>query len=264
MITQLFTQTSFIDNKVSLNKKDIRTGYIDHADFYKYLNKFPKCLPNELYLKSESFGNQHRCYQSSEGEQDVAIIGDSHGEHIFPGLAQVFPNKNFVYYLTNRNLALTNKQNNEVANTIISNSSIKYVVINSYWNASKIDVISLKKFIKKFTQADKIVYLLNDVPDFNFDVKNCKYIRTFLNINSCSGDFLDNWKLNKELLQSAAMHNNKATFIDTLSYFCNSSNDKCLMNKDNLVLYRDYNHLNVEGSIYLVSELQTSSILSFG
>ena len=264
LITQILILSPIEDSKVASNKKDVRSGSIEHSDFYTYIDQFSHCLPNNLYTKSEKFGNKHRCYQSFDGDQDVAIIGDSHGEHLFPGLAKEFPDKNFVYYLTNRNFALTDQQNSEIAGVVIKNPSIKYVIINSYWDASKINIRSLREFISQFTEAGKKVYLFSDVPDFNFDGKNCKFNRTFLNLNLCSQNLAVSSQLNRKLLKESALLNKNAYFVDSFRYFCNTFDNKCFMNKGNLVLYRDYNHLNIEGSIYLAHEMRNNFILKFG
>jgi peptidoglycan/LPS O-acetylase OafA/YrhL len=64
-------------------------GEIDHISFHEYAqNHFYPCTPQSIRKDAIFFGDALRCLQSKEDKPlDVAIIGDSHAEHLFLGLA---------------------------------------------------------------------------------------------------------------------------------------------------------------------------------
>jgi len=41
-----------------------------------------------------------RYRQSRSGEVDVVVVGDSHAEHLFVGLAEAAPEKNAAFYIS--------------------------------------------------------------------------------------------------------------------------------------------------------------------
>ena len=74
-------------------------------DFYYHLShtSYP-CSDRAIRDSAPKFYSQWgeitRCSQSKPGSRiDVALVGDSHAEHLFAGLASALPDKNIVYYI---------------------------------------------------------------------------------------------------------------------------------------------------------------------
>ena len=75
-----------------------------HNAVVDYMDKhFYECEPSfimtDLKTRKDRDGDIPRCRQSHRGgSYDIAIIGDSHAEHLFIGLAKALPEKNVLYY----------------------------------------------------------------------------------------------------------------------------------------------------------------------
>ena len=69
--------------------KEINSGDIDHYDFHNYhLNSYFSCTPDLIYKESISWSKFKRCYQSKNNTKiDIALVGDSHAEHLYIGFA---------------------------------------------------------------------------------------------------------------------------------------------------------------------------------
>jgi hypothetical protein len=101
-------------------------------------------------------------------------------------------------------------------------------------------------------QAGKDVYLLSDIPQFQFDPQKCKYLRPLSDGVKCEmprtiaqQQLTVYWAAIQEVQQNnPAMH-----VINLTDSICNS--DVCKMASQGLLYYRDNNHLNVAGSQYV-------------
>lgn len=260
--SMLFVVPSIEESRKASEIKQNYYGQIGHQKFYDYLKiNFPHCLPKPLYKAAPKYLDEFRCYQSNQKNHDVALIGDSHAEHIFPGLSFEFPDINFVYYLTNSNYSMKDPLNAEVAKTVLEDSNIKTIILNSWWFANKIDPTELERFIAIFTNADKKVFIFNDVPDFYFDPKACNFTRPYLDFKLCSQSLPKDYVTKTKLLRSAVDNRKNSFFIDSFGFFCDFENRKCSMNGSEAIFYRDYNHLNIEGSLYFARSIRAQGNL---
>ena len=77
----------------------INEGEIDHATFIAYGDeRFRPCEAPELRENALRSQGKPRCRQSRPGtDYDFVLLGDSHAEHLFYGLAALLPEKNVVY-----------------------------------------------------------------------------------------------------------------------------------------------------------------------
>jgi peptidoglycan/LPS O-acetylase OafA/YrhL len=252
-----------IDARKAARIQQNYSGDVSHKKFYTYLeNSFSHCSPTSLYNSASKYSGYSRCYQGNEGIRDVALIGDSHTEHIFPGLSSKFPDLNFVYYLTNSDYSVENLENYRVSKVILEDPNIKFVVINSFWFANRINTNNLTKFIDLFTNAGKKVLVFNDVPDFNFDPMSCKFTRPYLNFKICSQKLPNDYFFKISLLKSVVDNREGSYFIDTFGSFCNLKRKSCSMINNEQILYRDYHHLNLEGSLFFASMINDKAVFT--
>ncbi len=79
------------------------TGDIGQLDFHKYVAKrYFICTPESIAKEALKWEGFVRCMQSKPGpDVDIALVGDSHAEHLFLGLAEALPTKNVVFYIRN-------------------------------------------------------------------------------------------------------------------------------------------------------------------
>jgi hypothetical protein len=93
--------------------------------------------------------------------------------------------------------------------------------------------------------------IIDDVPVFSFDPKQCKFIRPLSSKNNCIEEkkYFDKKYQTYISLIELLKKNKEITVINTVPLFCNDQN--CSMEKNGKLLYRDDQHLNIEGSRYI-------------
>lgn len=247
--------------QTSLAKSEKYVGDIGHEDFFKYLSlKMYPCLPESI-RHTEFYEGSLRCWQSKPSQkQDIALFGDSHAEHLLAGFAEAFPNLNVVYYLTLGVPSDGPPQSRQIVDYINSNQDIKFVVLSAYWGNRVIDIPNLRKIVAGFHLTGKYVYLTSDVPAFKGDPFNCKYgsrLVSFLT-NPCNSSFANQPQITqdvREKLHKAISGIPKAEVINTTQPFCSEGLIRCSMVKNGNIFYRDQNHLNIPGSIFLINSL---------
>jgi hypothetical protein len=112
------------------------------------------------------------------------------------------------------------------------------------------------------TGAGKTVYVVNDVPSFRFEPGRCKYEGRLGLPARCDEDIS---ALNRQLavyaddLAAAVASNPGARLIDTAHMLCRG--DVCSMAENGKLLYRDNNHLNLNGS-YVIGARLVSAVLA--
>ena len=238
----------------------IHEGDIGQTTFFQYLSQnFYSCSPQHLEDKAIKFDNIIRCFQSKKNQPiDIAIIGDSHAEALFIGLSEELPLKNIVYYTQGSLPVLGNVEFNDIFDYVLSNPSIKTIVLNAYWDKQKNKLPKhttlfngLSSTAKAINKYHKHIIITDDIPVFSFDPKQCKFLRPLSFKSNCIQDkgYFDKkyqtYTHTIELLKKNA----HITVINTVPLFCNDKN--CTMTKNDKLLYRDENHLNIEGSRYI-------------
>lgn len=237
------------------------TGDIGPDEFFKYLNQnFYLCTPINIQKQALTYKNSIRCYQSEKSEyKKIAIIGDSHAEHLFIGLAEELIGINIVFYIKNSSPNIYNKEFEIIFNNVINDNNITAVILSAYWNVrlGQTPIGSnfkneLVKTVSKLTAANKKVYIADDVPNFLFDPQKCKFQRSFARKNICIEDskyFYSQYQNYYPILQSIEETNPSVKILKTAEYFC--SEGLCSMANSGKLFYRDDNHLNINGSKYL-------------
>jgi len=232
----------------------------DHA-YYKYSFEHAyACTSDVLRQQAPDWEGVRRCHQSKRSNKlDVAIVGDSHAEHLFPGLAKSMESRNVAYFVKSGLPYLGNKEFNHVFNYVLGNEDIGTVVLSAYWVSymQKQDRgVSLRSaldgVVRKLVQGGKRVYLVNDVPNFSSDPKICRYKRAFGAITICSESSERNMNIYADLAQDmdfVVLNNPGVGLIDVAKFLCDER--RCYMARDGVLFYRDSNHLNIDGSLYI-------------
>jgi len=239
-------------------------GDIGHIEFHQYpIKKFYLCTPEYLKKEAQRYEGMIRCFQSKKDKPiDIAILGDSHAEQLFIGLAEALPQKNIVYYEKDTLPIIDNIEFEHIYNYILYDKKIKKVVLNAYWTRRKNELPKNKTFeeafvktIKTLSSQNKEIYIVDDVPDFSFDPKQCKYLRPLSQKNNCTED--KNYfykKYNAYYGNLNKLRNLKhVKIVNTVKFFCDEQN--CSMKNNGELLYRDSNHLNINGSKYLANKV---------
>jgi peptidoglycan/LPS O-acetylase OafA/YrhL len=250
-------------------------GDTDWADFFPLLRKtYYPCTDQAISdsnPKRDEWFDFPRCWQSKPGSHiDVALVGDSHAEHLFLGLAEALPNKNVAYYYRNL-LPVRSIETGFVRyagmdliiDHVASDPTIKTVIVNDQWAwrpaLSGVIGEDLVKTLATFKAKGRAVFVTDDIPVFPFDAVACKY-RTvpILPFAQCS----EKRKVFQELystyypdLKAAVDKVPGVQLLNTAHYFCDDY--LCSMNNGEPLLYRDNCHLNNIGSRFLVNRMLT-------
>ena len=253
-----------IENRSAAESVVKNDGDIGHIEFHQYpFKKFYLCTPEYLQKEAQKYEGMIRCFQSKKDQSiDIAILGDSHAEHLFLGLAEALPEKNIVYYEKDTLPMIDNIEFEHIFNYVLSDKKITKVILNAYWTKRKNEIPknttfkeAFLKTIKTLASHNKEVFIVDDVPDFSFDPKQCKYLRPLSQKNNCVEDknyFYKKYNDFYEILNELK-NIQQVTVLNTVKFFCDEKN--CFMQKNGELLYRDSNHLNINGSKYLAHEL---------
>ena len=240
-------------------------GDVGQSEFHKYIDqKFLDCEPNKIAQNAPSWEGFLRCKQSLEGEQDIILLGDSHAEHLFIGIAEALPDKNVVFYIPKADPSIpvqidgkpyvTNPQFNEIFNYINSLRDGKTILLTMHYIdriKQNDDLFSgFNETIQFLEKSGHKVIILGDIPKFEFDPSECKYIERndFTVPSECfmsKVEAIDQMNIYKSTLVKLS-YKFKVTYLDISSPLCD--NYQCWMVDNKLVLYRDGSHLNIIGS----------------
>ena len=108
-------------------------GDVGQIAFFKYLLKhFHPCAEKNIQDKALRYEGYVRCIQSQDNPNvDIALIGDSHAEHLFIGLAENLLNKNIAYYIRGTAPFVSNKDFSNIFDLVRSSKTIKKVIVNN-------------------------------------------------------------------------------------------------------------------------------------
>lgn len=209
-----------------------------------------------------------RCVQSKNSDKiDIAIIGDSHAEDLFIGLAERLPDANIVTYIQTLPIR-SNGVFNDVFDYVESDKNIRVVIMTAWWDyhqkflpAGHDLQTELTATVGELVRAGKVVYLLDDRPAFPFFPDVCKYVRRRFFWQARRGTHCEFERSRYEAQRSQYLHALQAVakqlpnvhLLDTSRIFCD---DKfCRMGRDGKLFYRDQNHLTVAGSRAMAADL---------
>ena len=237
-------------------------GDIGQLDYHKFIaQNYFTCTPEVIAKEALTWEGFIRCMQSKASPNiDIALLGDSHIEHFFYGIAEALPSKNIVFYIKNSPPFVDNPDFQNIYSAIFNSKTIKQVFIGMYWYGRQVTIPQgstrakeLTKTIDLLSTNGRRVYLIDDVPTFPFQPEVCKGKRSLSNkMPTCSMpiDEANRQKLAyiSDLMQVIKDRPN-VKLISVSNYLCNDNS--CNMTIDKNILYRDHNHLNLIGSKYI-------------
>lgn len=243
----------------------VNEGDIGHEQFHRYpLTKFYPCTPSKIREEALVWNDSIRCLQSKQNESvDVAIIGDSHAEHLFIGLAEELDRANVAFYIKQALPYGGQPEFESIYKHVIASNDISTVILTGFWSQKPGNIfidVNLKNQISltvaKLTASNKKVYLTDDVPNFSFSPELCQFTRRFSYTTNCkqeSSFFFNQYKNYFPLLKEITDSNKSVEIINTAKYFCKDG--YCSMASDGELFYRDNHHLNINGSRFLARKI---------
>jgi peptidoglycan/LPS O-acetylase OafA/YrhL len=241
-------------------------GEIGPVDFLRHPHgRYPLCTPAEILADALRWQQYVRCFQSKPDDRvDFALVGDSHAEHLFAGLAEALPARNVAFYIRDGAPFAGNRDFDAVLAHVTASRDIDTVILTMNWAARKRHVpagssleAELAATATRLIDSGKTVYLTDDVPAFPFQPQKCKYARSFgLGRSTCTGgrDAMElRHREDIRALRGAIDIEPRLKLLGTWQYLCDDAT--CTMERDGRLLYRDDHHLNVEGSRYVACRL---------
>lgn len=236
-------------------------GDIGQEPFFAYAKQnFHVCTPNTLAQQSLKAGMVQRCMQSKRNVPiDVVLLGDSHAEHLFIGLAEGLRNTNLAYYIKATPSLIRNPEFDLIFKEIAESRSIHTVLLSMYWvgkiyalpNGQSFDK-ELEDTVAFLVKAGKKVVIFNDVPRFPFPAERCKYFADEVGRSTCD---ISKWSIVRYELYYAATLERLANDYPNVRYlslrdlFC--ADNSCSMVNDDVLMFRDAHHLNILGSKFV-------------
>ena len=202
-----------------------------------------------------------RCRQSIQGvNPEVVVIGDSHGEHLFPGLISETPEKPSAYIYLEDWPSIVSADSVAVVDSVARRESVEVVLVSARWNGVNVESPQLVQTIKTLRQAGKKVVLLDDVPYFEFHAMECEFVRLVGPRPRCDMSRSNYQELRNGYVAQLELiaGETDAELLSVGEVFC--SLDRCSMVNGDVLQYADNGHVNVQGSRTLIKEiLQTQS-----
>lgn len=243
----------------------VHEGDIGHDVFHEYhrLN-FATCADPVLKKDAGHWKGVVRCFQSRpEGPVTLLLLGDSHAEHLFLGIAEQLPEVNVGFYGKGALPFLIKDDFKLIFEHVLNNSEIRQVVISAMW-ASRMGEVpqgktlatELSLVVQALQASGKKVYLTDDLPKFDFDPQRCKLQRPLMQSTKCDAPVSAYHVQRKQFmgeLNEVLVRHPEVGWIDLSSFMCSEAT--CSMAPRGQLLYRDNNHLNILGSQYVGAQI---------
>lgn len=237
-------------------------GDIGHEQYFDYWSKiYYECENHKILAGAPRYGNIARCMQSKKNHPiNIVVIGDSHAEHLFTGLAYHLSGKNVAYYLQSDLPLYDRSKFKVIIDEAIRDKNVKVVILAAFWSRrfnempKDYDLVNaVERTVRKLEENGKRVVLVNNVPSFPFSPTRCSQIRRFSSGETTCDISLSDVETassrSREVFQTALSLHASSVLIDASQYFCREG--RCSMKLGNDLLYRDNRHLNIKGSQYL-------------
>jgi hypothetical protein len=191
------------------------------------------------------------------------FVGDSHAENYFLGVADGLPGVNVGYYLRAALPFFDDPRFTSVYRALAAEPEVRTIILSAFWagrvrymakdQSLRVELNRVASFLRA---AGKRVFIANDVPAFPFRTALCKYAGRLGAANRCDEDAS---ALERQLavyssdLEAVAAANPGVRILDTAHLLCAGA--ACSMTSGGKLLYRDENHLNINGSLLIGGKL---------
>lgn len=232
-------------------------GDVGQKDFYRLLDDtYPLCKPAEIANDPQNKVT-FRCLQSKKGtDATVALIGDSHAEHLFLGLADALPHENVLMHGRGSYPSMNNPEFKKIFDYVLATPSVHSVLISTHWylRAEQIPAgTSLEKELEQTADIllthGKAVYFFGDVPRFPLSPERCKFVAVQLGHGICTApiEFVHRYaRLYEPALHAFLLAQPEVKSFALQDVFCTET--RCSMLVENQLMFRDNHHLNIPGS----------------
>ncbi len=232
-------------------------GEIGHRAFGDEMDaQLFDCVDTAIAEATPRDGMRSRCHQSKPGvPPTVVLFGDSHAEHLMLGLAQGLPDENVTLYLRNAPPLAGEPRFDDVFAALERPGGPHTVVYAMHWPRRFAEVdneaafrLRLEGTFRRLAATGAKVVAVGDLPWFANEPGLCKFAMFSESLWSCTAQREDALAMQdrygailREVASAADI-----PVVEVRSLFC--SGGSCSMVKDGTMMFRDSNHLSVEGS----------------
>lgn len=247
-------------------------GDVGQEIFHQYLeDNFLPCENANIEESSEKFGKYNRCKQSLPGALDVALLGDSHAEHLFIGLAEERRDLN-VGYLIRAGVPSPEKDSfAEIFDFLGDPSTPSLDLLIAVYLANPGYEITETRRELAATVAFALshghrVILLGDTPSFDISPEYCLYAQGSEQDQACliSRSSFDEVANSYHSILEEIRAETSVDLVELSGHLCDEKH--CSMTIGGDILFRDENHLNILGSKFIgqavamtLTELESTS-----
>jgi peptidoglycan/LPS O-acetylase OafA/YrhL len=260
VLTSLYkSETSILMRLESPTIKATNRGDVGQYFFHQYIYRnFDDCQQLEFITQIPKFNGKPQCAINDRNLPiSIVLLGDSHSEHLFIGLANLFSNVGVQYIDTGGLPILNSETNNRVMKYVQDLSSIKIVILSAFWSNRGVSP-AIEETIKLLKNSGIKVVIIGENPEFSLNPSECKFADPGKIRELCTESLPLNTqeKVANEKLQKIAKQND-INLIPVRKFFCSVENACSLVSAKKL-LYRDGNHLSINGSEFVANHLLKS------
>ena len=184
------------------------------------------------------------------------VVGDSHAEHYFVGMAEALPGRNVGYYFRNAQPFLGDPRFTSAYQALAADPKVRTIILSAYWFERGREIprgdslrAELNRVVTFLRGAGKRIFIANDVPTFPFRTTFCKYAGRLGIANRCDIDIAvleGQLAVYSSDLDAVAAANPGVRVLDTAHMLCAAR--RCSMASGDKLLFRDAHHFNINGS----------------
>lgn len=230
-------------------------GDVGQLKYHQYVDeKYFNCEPEKIANNALMWEGFLRCKQSQSGEFDWLLLGDSHAEHLFLGLANENPNLNVAFYIFGDPPYIENKAFKEIFSAVSEIKKSKKIFLTMYYDRR---VRDLDDFFNGFSgtidylqKLGHEVILISGLPRFDAHAEYCKYSASTKKFKNYCLISINKFLRKRDIYFSTLKKLSskfRVKLINIHEPLCGDTH--CDMRNENTILYRDSNHLNIPGSI---------------
>ncbi|MBL9050808.1 MAG: hypothetical protein JNK19_11920 [Tabrizicola sp.] len=235
-------------------------GEIGNESFARYGEQFAECQPEAARQAVELYEHgRRRCLQSKPDVlPSVVIIGDSHAEHLFYGIAAGLPDRTVAIYLQNDIPFLDAPRFALLFDVLDQNPDLTTVVYAMHWPRRMTDLDDdagfesrLFETLRHLKQKGVQVLVAGDLPWFASEAPYCKYETFQGHDRYCTAlrADADAARLRYGPILARVTAALMIKIVPLRDFLCIDSS--CSMAPAGTMLIRDSNHLTVAGSLLL-------------
>lgn len=234
--------------------EQVLIGDVNHDEFYAYLDKtYLDCDSQRLADRALSNEGYDRCRQTLPGPPEWVLLGDSHAEHLFIGLAEANPKKNIATYIGGKEPYFHSKRYAPIYAEILASERKLTIVLAMYFAGYSFtpEVLETEygNIVDQLQRAGHSVLLVSDTPYFDIHPQKCLFAKNTTSAETyCSApkSYAEQQLSQYDETLETLSQKYAVPYLMLTDAIC--SEWTCSMIDGNKMLYRDEHHLNILGS----------------